>query len=110
MPALFTSMVTGPQASSVSATDLLPGLLVGDVEGDGASRVADVGRHACGLVVEHVGQHDRGALGHEQAGLGLALAPGRPGDDGDLARRAVRALRACPRPTTHMAKNCEPPP
>jgi hypothetical protein len=68
----------------------------------------EVGGDGFALVVEHVGEEHLSSLGMEPAGLGLALATGRPGDDGDLA--VEPSGHGFWEPTTHIAKNCEPPP
>ena len=54
----------------------LPLVLGGDVEVPVGGRVAEVGGDRLALVVEHVGEEHLRALGHEAAGLGLALARG----------------------------------
>ena len=45
---------------------------------------AEVGRHLLAEVVEDVAEHDLGSLGGEEAGLGLALAPGPTRDERNL--------------------------
>ena len=63
-----------------------PVVLAGDVVmGVPAGLLAELGRHRRALVVSHVAEHHPGALGDEVPHVGLAHAPGAPGDQRDLA-------------------------
>ena len=53
-----------------------PVVLAGDVEVEVAGVVAELLGDELAVLVEHVAQHDLRPLGHEQPGLGRALAPG----------------------------------
>ena len=103
MPALLTRMSSRPNAPTAAATTASAPAAVGDVVGVCQRRapgrgdlVHDVGRrpgvgtrpvHGTAEVVDH----DRGAAGREQQGVGPPDAPPRAGDDGDPAVEAVLA-------------------
>ena len=99
MPALLISTSSRPYARPGRVDRGLPLGRVGDVEVDVGGGVAEVGRHPLAEVVEHVPEHDPCTLGDEQLRLGLALTPGRAGDQRDLAvEPAFPSLIGCTRP------------
>ena len=92
MPALLTSTVTGPKASSAAAT------AASQASSSVTSRCAEAAASPSDSAATASTSSARtsasttGALGREQPGLGLALAPGRAGDDGDLAVESSHLL------------------
>ena len=86
MPALFTSTSSRPKASIASATAAAQSVFAGDVVVQvPAGLLAELGGHVAALVVEHVAEDHPRALGDEVPHMGLAHAPGAPGDQRDLA-------------------------
>ena len=89
-----------------------PRLLVGDVERDRDGALAKTGSDLLHLG-QDVAEHHARALGHHQPRGGSTHPPGGPADERDLACSASWAARGhagFSAPTTHIAKNCEPPP
>ena len=75
MPALLTSTSRRPWRATMSATT------ASQPASEATSRCtysAPSRRGALALLVEHVGEHDGGALRGEQPPLGRTLAPGPP--------------------------------
>ncbi len=80
--------------------DLLPGLLVGDVEMDETGRSSEVGRGRGAPLVEDVGQHDPCPLFDQAAGGRGTGPPGGAGDECDLGVQSMhpRSLQHHPPP------------
>ena len=83
MPALLTRTVRAEAGGCLDGAR--PVTLLADVEVDIGGGVADVLGHLLAEVVEHVAQHDLGALAGEDTGFGLTLPARCSGDDGHLA-------------------------
>ena len=91
MPALLTSTSSPPKRSTPCATTASHASSSDDVVADERHAVAELGGERLAQLGEHVGDDDLGALGREQAHLGLALPPRATGHDRHLAVQPTHA-------------------